>query len=182
MKHQEMFSNFTNFFGCNGLTHISTRPIAVVNNDRDEPHFEDVKGSPEIPAYTYQALPRGNHFRLLKLKPGNYEDPLCCDIKTYSLDAFNIPPYRALSYTWGDSKYDRLIIAGRPISMADDILKTHSIRHPIWCGEDRLLISTNLKDALRQLRHATLPLKLWVDAISINVSEGDFSQTRILAT
>jgi hypothetical protein len=164
-------------------THIPTRPLAIVDHDDDALQLEDPPGPsdiPNIPAYTYDVLPPGNTFRLLVLKPGDRADTLHCDIQIYSLDAFNIPPYRALSYTWNDSKYDRLITHGEYIPMSHALRKTHAIRHPIWCGEKRLLISTNLRDALRQLRHATLPIKLWVDAICINQEDDSERSSQIL--
>lgn len=102
------------------------KPLAIVDDDNDELQFDD-RGSSDIPAYTYQALPSGNYIRLIELKPGDRGHTLRCDIKPFNLVAFNIPPYDALSYTWGDSKYDRLFVRGNRIFISDGLHKIHSV-------------------------------------------------------
>ncbi len=43
----------------------------------------------------------GEQFRLLRLEPGKWDDPIEFDLASYSLDGPGFPFYEALSYTWG---------------------------------------------------------------------------------
>jgi hypothetical protein len=79
-----------------------------------------------------------------------------------------VPLFRAVSYTWMESKYDNLTINGERMSDFPGLRGKYSIRHPLWCRGRRIIISTNLRDALRRFRHATLPIRLWIDAVCIN--------------
>lgn len=57
------------------------------------------------------------------------------------------------------------------ISIDRELHQKYAIRHPIGCGEPRLLISNDWRDTLRRLRYPALPTKLWVDALCI--TQGD---------
>ncbi|KAK2616025.1 hypothetical protein N8I77_002744 [Diaporthe amygdali] len=59
--------------------------------------------------------------------------------------------YTALSYAWGDRKFT----------------------HEIWIGDQRLLIGANLDSALRHLRLQDGPIRLWVDAVCMNLEDLD---------
>jgi hypothetical protein len=158
-------------------THLSRKPIAIVDNDNDSYLVEKPDSPLAHPKYQYTELPYGDHIRLLELLPGDSQSSLHCRLQIINLNSFYIPKYEALSYTWGDSKYDHLIIAGERISLDSGLHQEYAVRHPIYCGESRLLIATNLRDALRRLRHPTLPTKLWVDALCIN-QEDDSEKSR----
>ena len=58
------------------------------------------------------------------------------------------PDYRALSYTWGDSKLTSLI----------------------WVNGDKIEVTGNLLAALKCLRFESSSLTLWIDAICIDQS------------
>ncbi|KAH8898829.1 HET-domain-containing protein [Thozetella sp. PMI_491] len=149
-------------------THLPKRPVLVVDGEVGQSRTELKDPLLLGSLYTYEQLPCGDYFRLLVLLPGERGQTLRCSIGHYNLDAWNMPPYKALSYTWGESQYDDLVIAGERVPMDSNLRRQYDIRHPLDCGDGRLLISTNLRDALRSIRHPLLPVMLWVDAVCIN--------------
>ncbi|MCJ1248448.1 hypothetical protein MMC30_005666 [Trapelia coarctata] len=167
-------------------THITTKPLAFVEGDDKEFTVEDASDRSGLSKYPYEALPhdleipgpaslnqdsvrRGtNYFRLVELQPGEYKSALECKISTYNLEFPDFPSYEALSYTWTDSRFDLLVVGGRRVAFTDEIREKYTVCHPLWCEGKRLLISTNLRDALRRFRHTTEARLLWVDAICIN--------------
>lgn len=145
--------------------HGSQRTTAIVVGD-DEPLTFDTTGP--NPTYTYTDLNTADHFRLLELLPGTDSSALQCNIQSYRLDAFTLPPYRALSYSGIDSQYENLVVAGQKVLIDSPLRQSYEFRHPLLCEGRKLLITTSLRDALRRIRHARLPVKLWVDAVCIN--------------
>ena len=91
-----------------------------------------------------------------------------CDPKAYELPSRSaddgslrfVPPYEALSYTWGTTDNAEYVFVTNP---ADPL------RTPSW-----LRIRANLANALRHLRYPDRRRMLWVDAISIN--QGDVAE------
>lgn len=82
--------------------------------------------------------------RLLTILPGREDDTIRCRLKVVGLSTFR--KYEALSYTWGAARYEHLIeVNSRPF-----------------------YITENLWRALADLRYATRPRTIWVDAICIN--------------
>ncbi|KAK2016850.1 HET-domain-containing protein [Colletotrichum eremochloae] len=98
-------------------------------------------------AYQYDKLPPGLWFRLLRIQPGQADDPLICDLVTVDLESN--PSYKALSYVWGD-----------PTKLAE-----------ITCSGFRRSVTVSLFDGLRRLRHPARIEMAWADAICIN--QGD---------
>ncbi|KAJ5414945.1 hypothetical protein N7509_000043 [Penicillium cosmopolitanum] len=145
--------------------HGTQRTTAIVVSD-DEPLTFDTTG-PTL-TYTYTDLTTADHFRLLELLPGKGSSALQCNIQSYRLDAFTLPPYRALSYSGIESQYENLVAAGQKVLIDSPLRQLYEFRHPLFCEGRKLLITTSLRDALRRIRHARLPVKLWVDAICIN--------------
>jgi hypothetical protein len=95
----------------------------------------------------------GAQIRLLELQPctpsgaSDFDQPIYCSIETVPLDQPEPPPYKALSYCWGDENQDR-----RDISI----------------GGKALSVTVSLDLALRHLRHGReKPLVLWIDQICI---------------
>lgn len=86
-----------------------------------------------------------SQIRLLNLLPGNERQRIECALFTATLEEKGFT-YEALSYTWG-SKHttDTILLDGKPC-----------------------LVTSNLNDALRRLRHPDESRILWVDAICIN--------------
>ncbi|KAF2803485.1 uncharacterized protein BDZ99DRAFT_399646, partial [Mytilinidion resinicola] len=99
--------------------------------------------------------------RILRLLPGEWSDPLRCELHSsyickdnqpymihYPNPLGEHPTYEALSYTWGDmSTTTTMDLCGHPFS-----------------------ISNNLESALRHLRQDSEWRDLWVDAICIDQS------------
>ncbi|KAF2106184.1 heterokaryon incompatibility protein-domain-containing protein [Lophiotrema nucula] len=133
-------------------------------------------------AYIYTSLPsKGDHFRLIELAPGLFDSHIRIEIEIYELEfSIDRPDYYALSYTWNDADHDNLIINGQKIPPSGDSRTTYNIRHLIWCGSRQVLISTNLRDALRRLRSVTDPVKLWVDQLCINQDDLDERATQVV--
>jgi hypothetical protein len=97
--------------------------------------------------------------RLITLHPGRFEDKLKCTIIPTNLSTQS--SYEALSYVWGDEKYN-----GR-----------------IDCGDGYIEVTTNLAVALRQLRHQYRSRTLYADALCINQADMDerSSQVQLMA-
>jgi len=94
--------------------------------------------------YSYKPLPPHRYIRLLKLRPGSWRDDICCELEVAFLD--EQPKYEALSYAWGvEQDSQRISLDSQPFS-----------------------ISPTLESALRRLRLAKSPRKLWVDCLCIN--------------
>ncbi|KAJ5443001.1 Heterokaryon incompatibility [Penicillium cf. griseofulvum] len=147
------------------MSSIGIQRIAAIVVSDGEPLTFDTGPTP---AYTYSDLTTADHFRLLELLPGNASSVLQCNIQSYRLDAFTLPPYRALSYSGIESQYENLVVARQKVLIDSPLRQSYEFRHPLFCNGRTLLITTSLRDALRRIRHARLPVKLWVDAICIN--------------
>ncbi|KAI1410543.1 heterokaryon incompatibility protein-domain-containing protein [Hypoxylon sp. FL1857] len=111
----------------------------------------------------YEALPLPAKYkciRVLELKKcARFEDPLAGDIRVISLDRVFDTPFTALSYVWGGYSYPK---------------------DTIVCGQDLITITTNCRDALRQLRMVTKgELTIWVDAICINQADDKEKESQI---
>ena len=97
--------------------------------------------------------------------PNSWQHPDAnCDLKAYDLPkrsaddtGWHVPPYEALSYTWGTADNEEYIHITDP---ADPL------RTPSW-----LRIRANLVSALRHLRYPDRQRILWVDSISINQTD-----------
>src|SRR6201996_1693119 len=81
------------------------------------------------------------HIRLLKVWPGQIGEEIVCTLDSHELG--QQPEYTALSCAWG----------------ADDFY------YSITVNRREVAVTTNLYAALQHLRHATLPILLWIDAI-----------------
>lgn len=113
-------------------------------------------GTPNLPdpvpsvqmATTYQYTPisRPRSIRILNLLPAKKSAPLKCELFETSLDADPVEPYEALSYVWGEQEP----------------------AYFVYCGQDKIRVTKNCHDALRQLRRRRNARQLWVDAICIN--------------
>ncbi|KAI1426993.1 hypothetical protein F5Y12DRAFT_793314 [Xylaria sp. FL1777] len=84
--------------------------------------------------------------RLLVLAPGRSYHPLKGVVFTLPFDD-NMPPYRTLSYVWGDNVEPKC---------------------PLKTPHGVISLNLPLQKALIEIRHEKIPLVLWVDAICIN--------------
>jgi hypothetical protein len=83
--------------------------------------------------------------RLSRIRPGEKRELISCALQVFELS--DAPPYRALSYTWGDANH----------------------LMPIRLDEKLHLITPNCWYALWQLRlHHGLDTWFWIDAICID--------------
>jgi hypothetical protein len=97
--------------------------------------------------YQHEPLPSTTSIRLIELQPGEGTGIIKCQIAIVERD--HAPPYEALSYAWG-SETDSKVIK---------------------CENQKLKVTTNLRDALYTLRHPYNVKMLWADAICINQND-----------
>ncbi|KAF2993691.1 hypothetical protein E8E13_001942 [Curvularia kusanoi] len=120
-----------------------------------------------IEPYNYEPLAQGC-IRLIRLLPGNNEDPIQCEISPYTLKPGRVSgPFDALSYVWGDNQ--------QPGTVHVHNTQQNTTRP--------LLITKNLHAALAQLRDPEISKTLWIDAICINQADLQerASQVRMMA-
>ena len=99
-------------------------------------------------ATIYQKLDFGNNeIRLLTLHPAQSKDsPIQCTLCHASLLSPSLPAYEAVSYVWGEYKFDS----------------------PILLNGQYFYVTSNLGSILRYLRQNEESRLLWVDALCIN--------------
>jgi hypothetical protein len=127
-----------------------------------ESSLEEEINSLSIAKSLYQPLV-DSEIRLLRLKPGGWDDPICCDLLHVNLD--DRPNYIALSYAWGDPTKTQ------PISVDNRFYN----------------VTTSLFSALRRLRfmffeeeEPTGNFDLWADAICINQEDQEEKALQII--
>ena len=100
----------------------------------------------EVIAERYQYIPFAddNSIRILFLLPGEGRDEINCNLFTADLADLK-HTYEALSYTWDGLPTERIILDGRSLP-----------------------VTSNLKAALRRLRHSSETRRLWIDAICVD--------------
>ncbi|TVY38342.1 Heterokaryon incompatibility protein 6,OR allele [Lachnellula subtilissima] len=100
------------------------------------------------PRYEYQPLPSQRHVRLLELQKSASDNLISYRLVPYLLD--DLPPYQALSYTWGDDKPASTIFLDGT-----------------WFG-----VTTNVQDFLSRLKEFPFGAGyIWIDAICINQAD-----------
>lgn len=112
----------------------------------------------------YTPLPSATSFRLLHFKNADTStDDLVCNLEVHEIS--QAPPYRALSYTWGQPYYSKS--RGEKEALQEFTLFYYWIR----CNGRVFRMTKNLFNALTTLVN-TLELEyLWVDAICINQTD-----------
>ena len=97
----------------------------------------------------YKPLISDQSIRLLELLPAEDDAaPVTCVMNTQDRASADLPPYTALSYTWGDTRNtSQISINGQPV-----------------------IVTENLLVALQHLRRAGFRT-LWVDALCINQAD-----------
>ncbi|KAI0442170.1 hypothetical protein F4803DRAFT_575755 [Xylaria telfairii] len=116
-------------------------------------------GAPTVPLDVFQhdELPDSEtYFRLLRITSAVREEPtedaestnsIIAECEMISLPVANAPPYRAVSYTWGDPEKTRMIrVNGRPMQVR------WNCAYMLW----------------QAYRHSGADHHIWVDAICIN--------------
>jgi hypothetical protein len=97
-----------------------------------------------VSPYQYSPLLSEHSFRILELLPGERDAELAYRLRLE--DSAKSPSYEALSYAWGDPKN----------------------KVPTLCNGKCLEITTNLRNALIELRHTDSSRYIWADAICID--------------
>ena len=108
----------------------------------------------EIPLYKYTRL-QNDQIRIATLLPcghGPLQDDFVIELKLNIHQLSNLPRYRTLSYCWGDGPADR---------------KCHCM-NIVSSGPSHLWISSNLEQALIQLRSPEQEVLFWVDQLCID--------------
>ena len=103
-------------------------------------------GSSNAATYPNIDTRKGGQFRIIKLHPGQFHDPIRIDLFTEELSS--LPEYDALSYVWGTE------ISGLPVTVNGRVLK----------------VTTNLEIALRYLRCKDMPCSAFHAAIGLRYS------------
>ncbi|KAF2264489.1 hypothetical protein CC78DRAFT_568202 [Lojkania enalia] len=100
-----------------------------------------------LPPYDEVPLSPGtDEIRLLQLLPGNYIDPIHCNL--FQVDSVSLYEYEALSYVWGSTENTQVI----------------------YVNDWEMGITKSLEAALRSLRYQNTPRLLWADAICLDQS------------
>jgi len=94
--------------------------------------------------YRYEKLPAGKWIRLLRLLPGTSDNEIHLELITAELE--NAPPYKSISYCWGNRDDQRDIIC---------------------CGQT-MYITKSLYGGLKCFRYVEKDHILWADAVCIN--------------
>ncbi|KAF2007239.1 HET-domain-containing protein [Amniculicola lignicola CBS 123094] len=117
--------------------------------DTNHLHNAPLENSDPLP-YTYRRLnyQLGQEVRVITLFPGRGSEDIFCDI--VHLNLLDKPHYEALSYTWANQKGDS------------------SLSKEIFCQGRSIAVTENCHAALRNLRHPSKNMVLWVDAICID--------------
>ena len=99
--------------------------------------------------YEYETIDDPKSIRLLKLAPGDADQPIACTLHIVPLESG--PSYEAISYTWGDT----------------------AAREDLVCDNRLLSVTRNLADALRRIRLMESVRTVWADAVCIDQNNID---------
>ncbi|KAF2972394.1 hypothetical protein GQX73_g1106 [Xylaria multiplex] len=99
----------------------------------------------------YRPLEDRDEIRILELLPHSEGSNAPVNVRFYHVKLSQRPRFEALSYTWGDQ----------------------DTQHPVTVNEagDTVAVGSNCISALRALRRADQPRRLWVDALCINQAD-----------
>jgi hypothetical protein len=117
---------------------------------------------------------QGDQIRLIKLLPtqvdGRSATPLswalACDMRTVSLRSPTLPPYVALSYSWGTDKLtEKINVSGEPLGITPNLFEALQALVPVGAATNAPTRGPDLRQFQNQY--------LWVDAICINQEDSD---------
>jgi hypothetical protein len=133
--------------------------------DRPTLHLPLVQENPvQIPTEGFQYTPidsEAGEIRVLRIQDAVFRaDPVVVDVVTINLSSSDCPNYGALSYYWGEPKFD----------------------HSIICDGKALQVNASLHECLKRHRRDWLgkPEFLWADAICINQKDKDELNLQLL--
>ncbi|KAK4449754.1 heterokaryon incompatibility protein-domain-containing protein [Podospora aff. communis PSN243] len=102
--------------------------------------------------FQYPPIKQRTDLRLLRVYPGNFDDPLRCDIFTTNVDTAD---FEAISYTWADESGD---------SCASSSILLNSTQFPV---------TRNCEMALKRVRERVIIRHIWIDAVCIDQANDD---------
>lgn len=133
----------------------------------------------DIPLYLPLDSTR-DYIRLLVLHPGQGTEDIDCSLPVVSLE--REPSYAALSYTWG-TPFRRSASVWSYRGMVQYLrewAEQYRTRIPtIVIDKHRVPVTPNLRSALQHLRHPSLPLVIWVDAVCINQNDNEEKEHQV---
>ncbi|KAI4942296.1 hypothetical protein J4E86_010098 [Alternaria arbusti] len=146
----------------NHRTQFRTQVLKVIN----DPSFQQIKRARKAArSFSYERLnfkDSGSQVRLLRIHPQRIEEPVVCELYVVDLESVK-NKFEALSYVWGDGELDQII----SIHCVEIDEQNH-----LQCGPAQdFAVRTNLHQALKNVRHTTKYINLWVDAICIDQRE-----------
>ncbi|KAF2871471.1 heterokaryon incompatibility protein-domain-containing protein [Massariosphaeria phaeospora] len=100
-----------------------------------------------ISKFEYRPLETKTSIRLLTIHPGTLDDPLDCELK--HVDSTRHEQYEAISYVWGVAIYS----------------------YPLVCGDQHVMITESLRQALLRVRLPDRDLVVWADGVCINQND-----------
>jgi hypothetical protein len=120
-------------------------------------HRRSAASSKYTKKYRYSLLSEeAGEIRLLTLLPGAFSEEVEIELHIYQLKPDPpLPSYQALSYAWGNME------------------KSHRVCVRDSSGSKYLSLTRNLAEALPYLRHETVALLFWIDAICVNQEDLD---------
>ena len=113
---------------------------------------EAVPSANDAAAFKYSFIRQKKQIRLLRILPGDFDDPVSCTVSDENLGE-TLPPYNAISYTWADQSGDR------------------SKCRTISLDSCPFAVTNSCELALRRVRHRDRARIVWVDAICINQAD-----------
>lgn len=126
-------------------------------------------------AYSYDDCPlHEGHIRLLFLRPsGNPDDDIFIELRTYPIEDLvrhsKKYQFTALSYNWGEGAETNVVFVDREAT--SDSASNQKVSDVAFAFKRRMRMFTvrpNLYAFLKQFRHPTQLVALWIDRVCIN--------------
>jgi Heterokaryon incompatibility protein (HET) len=119
-----------------------------------------------VEPYVYEPLLTSS-IRIIELLPGRESDSLECRLIHQTISG---PPYEAISYCWGDPARAHPLRIQSPDTSGPQ---------PQPQGQQILLVTANLSEALVAFRQCHQPRRLWADAVCINQEDVDEREAQV---
>ncbi|KAF2656653.1 HET-domain-containing protein [Lophiostoma macrostomum CBS 122681] len=143
-EHEVILSRYTRLLDLATTPAIDVGHVSTLTSSM----FSDEEAYPLPPYDEVPLCPKTEEVRLLQLLPGEYNDPIFCDL--FQVDSVGLYEYDTLSYVWREHRSD------------PDNART------VYVNGWENPITQNLDTALRALRDGNEPRLLWIDALCIN--------------
>ena len=133
-------------------------------------------------AHVYYPLNGANTIRLIKLVPGNQDEPLRGSLFEVDLDTAG--PYIALSYVWGSDRKPSVLETPEgniPItsSLNDALKRLRSMNETPVPSKVNPFMTEGLYSAMKHMQSNHDPLIIWADAVCINQEDNQEKSQQI---